>query len=281
MQKISDNRCYIGQQQVYQHDSESTQTPMRFSIYLPDQTKHSPCPALFWLSGLTCTEENFTVKAGAQRIASELGLIIIAPDTSPRSDNVHDEPDAYDIGKGAGFYVDATEAPWQPHYQMHSYIAHELPELIKQHFPVDADRFGIFGHSMGGHGALVMHLRYPQLFKSVSAYAPITAPSQVSWGQKVLSAYLGADKQVWRNYDACELVSQRASQAEILIDQGADDQFLVEQLKPELFVEACRKSSQPVCLRMQSGHDHSYFTIASFIEDHLRHHADALSAIQP
>lgn len=276
MQRISSNRSFGGQQQVFEHNSESTHTPMRFSAYMPPQVNNASCPALFWLSGLTCTEENFTVKAGAQRMASELGLIIIAPDTSPRGD-VPDEPDAYDLGKGAGFYVDATQDPWQANYRMHTYVACELPALIKEHFPVDADRLGIFGHSMGGHGALVMHLRYPQLFKSVSAYAPIVAPTQVPWGHKVLSAYLGDDRENWRDYDACELVARGASDVEILIDQGTDDEFLADQLKPELFVEACRQAGQALNLRMQSGYDHSYYCIASFMEDHLRHHAQALS----
>ncbi len=278
MDMISSNRSFLGQQQVYQHDSVSTKTPMRFSIYIPDIAQQTSCPTLFWLSGLTCTEENFTVKAGAQRVASELGLIIVAPDTSPRGSHVPDNPDAYDLGKGAGFYVDAVEKPWQANYQMHSYIAQELPELVKQNFPMDPDRMGVFGHSMGGHGALVMHLRYPELFKSISAYAPIVAPSQVPWGQKILSAYLGSDRQKWQNYDACALVARRPSDTTILIDQGTEDEFLAEQLKPELFVEACRKVGQPVHLRMQSGYDHSYFTIASFMEDHLRHHADMLSS---
>lgn len=277
MEIISNNRSFLGQQQVYQHDCASTKTPMRFSIYLPDIAQQAPCPTLFWLSGLTCTEENFTVKAGVQRVASELGMIIIAPDTSPRGDHIPDDSDAYDLGQGAGFYVDATEEPWQTNYQMHSYIAQELPELVKQHFPVDSDRIGIFGHSMGGHGALVMHLRYPELFKSASAFAPIVAPSQVPWGQKILSTYLGSERQTWLDYDACALVTRGPSNVEILIDQGTEDEFLTGQLKPELFVEACRKVGQPVHLRMQSGYDHSYFTIASFMADHLRHHADLLS----
>ncbi len=275
MQQISNQRCFAGQQQVYQHASVSTRTAMRFSIYLPDQAREAHCPALFWLSGLTCTEENFTVKAGAQRMASQLGLIIIAPDTSPRGD-IPDDPDAYDLGKGAGFYVDASEQPWQTHYQMHSYIAAELPALITQHFPVDSRRFGVFGHSMGGHGALIMHLRYPRLFKTVSAYAPIVAPSRVPWGQKVLSTYLGDNPAAWLEYDACELVGRQATSAHILIDQGDADEFLEQQLQPQRFIQACQSAGQSVQLRMQPGFDHSYYCIASFIDDHLQHHANAL-----
>lgn len=276
MEQLSNNRCFAGSQAVYRHHSESCNTPMQFSIYLPDVSQQVSCPALFWLSGLTCTEENFTVKAGAQRMASELGLVIVAPDTSPRGD-IADDPDAYDLGKGAGFYVDATRPPWSDNYQMHSYIAMELPALIRSHFPVDPERFGVFGHSMGGHGALTMHLRYPRVFKSVSAFAPIVAPTRVPWGQKILSAYLGEDHSQWQDYDACELVSRGASDADILIDQGDQDEFLADQLKPQLFADACHAAGQSINLRMQPGYDHSYFFITSFIEDHLQHHARALA----
>ncbi len=276
MQQLSNNRIFDGQQLVYQHNSDCCKSSMRFSIYLPDLSRQAPCPALFWLSGLTCTEQNFTVKAGAQRVASELGLIVIAPDTSPRGD-IADDPDAYDLGKGAGFYVDATQPPWADNYQMHTYIAAELPALIQQHFSVDAERLGVFGHSMGGHGALTMHLRYPEVFKSVSAFAPIVAPARVPWGRKVLTAYLGKDEQQWYQYDACRLVRQNQTEAEILIDQGSADEFLMEQLQPELFTAACQAAGQPVQLRMQQGYDHSYYFITSFIEDHLRHHARNLN----
>lgn len=276
--QISQQRCFNGEQYIYQHASQYCHGDMRFSAYVPDKAKQTPCPALFWLSGLTCNEENFIFKAGAQRVASELGVILIAPDTSPRGTS-HDNPDAYDIGHGAGFYVDATQPPWHPHYQMHSYIAKELPSVASQLFSIDNDRLGIFGHSMGGHGALTLHLHYPDVFRSVSALAPIVAPSQVPWGQKVLTAYLGDNPKHWSTYDACALVAHRPSAAHILIDQGDADNFLTDQLQPELFTKACHINGQSLELRMQAGYDHSYFFIASFIEDHIRHHVDALTNI--
>jgi len=253
---------------------------MRFSVFTPPREKHGPgpFPTLFWLSGLTCTEENFTVKAGAQRAAAALGLMIVAPDTSPRGDHVPDlEPKTYDFGKGAGFYLDATEAPWAANYRMRSYIAEELPALISAHFPADAERFGVFGHSMGGHGALTLHLKHPDRFRSCSAFSPIVAPSSVPWGRKAFTHYLGPDESRWAAYDATRLLGDRgASRAPILIDQGTADQFLVEQLRPELFAEAARRAGQELTLRMREGYDHSYFFIASFIDEHLDWHRAAL-----
>jgi len=248
---------------------------MKFAVYTPPGK--GSFPVLYWLSGLTCTEENFITKAGAQRVASELGLVIVAPDTSPRGEGVPDDPDkAYDFGLGAGFYVDATVAPWSKHYKMYSYITRELPALIEKEFPVDASRAGIFGHSMGGHGAMTIHLKNPGTFKTCSAFSPIVAPSQVPWGKKALSNYLGKDESKWAAYDATRLVAARASKAEILIDQGTADNFLAEQLRPEIFAKAADTAGQKFTLRMQDGYDHSYYFIASFIEDHLRWHAARL-----
>ena len=245
-------------------------------MYLPPQAeKEGKLPVLYWLSGMTCTEENFTSKAGAQRVAAELGLIIVAPDTSPRGEGVPDDPGgAYDFGLGAGFYVNATQAPFATHYNMYDYIVEELPALIEKEFPVDSERAGIFGHSMGGHGALTIHLKNQTKFKSCSAFAPIVAPSQVPWGQKALGNYLGEDKRAWDAYDATRLLLDHgASDAHILIDQGTADDFLTEQLKPEIFEATAKETDQALTLRMQEGYDHSYYFIASFIEDHLRWHA--------
>lgn len=280
MKEVSSNKSFGGVQSVYAHASTSCNCEMRFAVFTPPEDVHGkgPYPALFWLSGLTCTEENFTAKAGAQRIAAELGLMIIAPDTSPRGGDVPDDPDgAYDFGLGAGFYLDATEHPWSTNYKMYSYIAQELPALIRKELPVDADRIGVSGHSMGGHGALTIHLKNPDRFKTCSAFAPIVAPSEVPWGRKAFSNYLGPDESAWRNYDASALVIERPSGADILIDQGGADQFLSEQLRPALFAEACRRSGQALTLRMQDGYDHSYYFIASFIEDHLRWHHERLT----
>lgn len=265
-----------GTQAIYSHRSDACDCDMRVSVFLPPQAKDGPCPALVWLSGLTCTEENFTVKAGAQRIAAELGLIIIAPDTSPRGDHVPDTEDQYDFGKGAGFYLNATENPWANNYQMETYIRDELTAWVSENLPVNMDRCGIFGHSMGGHGALTLHLKNPELYKTCSAFAPIVAPSQVPWGQKALAGYLGSDKSTWDQYDSTTLVASQPSTADILIDQGKDDQFLEEHLQPQLFSAACEKSGQSVNIRMQDGYDHSYYFIATFMEDHLRHHAERL-----
>lgn len=279
LETISEQRCFDGVQGVYQHPSTACNGPMRFAVYRPDrEIAGTRVPVVTFLAGLTCTEENFTVKAGAQRVASELGLLVVAPDTSPRGQEIAGEDDSYDFGSGAGFYLDATREPWSRAYRMYSYITRELPEVIRNHFHADMDRQAIMGHSMGGHGALTLHLKHPEVYKSVSAFAPIVAPTRVPWGEKAFTGYLGEDREAWKTYDACELVRQRPSGARILIDQGGDDPFLKEQLRPELFTEACKAAGQACEVRMQAGYDHSYFFIATFIEDHLRHHAAALSA---
>jgi S-formylglutathione hydrolase len=274
----SQQRSFDGTQGFYSHHSERCGCEMRFAVFQPPQSlSGSPVPLVTFLSGLTCTEENFTVKSGFQRVAAELGLMVLVPDTSPRGLAIEGEDDAYDFGSGAGFYLDATQAPWSGHYKMYSYITQELPALIAKHFPTDMGRQGIMGHSMGGHGAITIHLRNPGVYKSVSAFAPICAPSQCPWGQKAFEGYLGPDRESWRQYDSCELLVERPSGATLLIDQGAADGFLGEQLRPDLLVEACEAAGQKVELRMQPGYDHSYFFIATFIEDHLRHHSEALA----
>jgi len=280
---IREQRCFGGVQGTYSHSSAATGTTMRLSVFQPPQIVEGPRPALIYLSGLTCTEENFTTKAGAQRYAAERGLVLIAPDTSPRGEGVADDP-AYDLGQGAGFYVDATERPWAPHYRMYSYIVDELPGLLAGRFALRPGALGITGHSMGGHGALVIGLRNPGRFRSISALAPIVAPSRVPWGEKALGSYLGEARGVWSPYDACALVEARGRGgapplAEILIDQGEADDFLETQLRPELFAEACAAAGQPLRVRRHQGYDHSYYFIASFIGDHIRHHADALGAL--
>jgi len=276
MEKISANRVYDGSQQAWQHKSSACGCPMRFGIFLPPQAQHTAVPVLYWLSGLTCTDENFATKAGAQRVAAELGMAIVMPDTSPRGLGLPGENDDYDFGSGAGFYLNATQAPWAGHYNMYDYVVEELPALINQHFPVADQRVSISGHSMGGHGALTIALKNPDRYRSVSAFAPIVAPTQVPWGRKAFAGYLGTNEHDWQQYDATELVKQVQLETEILIDQGDADNFLVEQLKPELFAAACAESGQALQLRMQPGYDHSYFFIATFIEDHLRFHATAL-----
>lgn len=274
---VSQARCFGGVQYVYRHTSQETGTPMRLAAFVPPQAERGKVPVVWFLSGLTCTEENFTVKAGAQRVAAELGLILIAPDTSPRGEGVPDDPEgAYDLGLGAGFYVDATQEPWARHYRMRSYIERELPELVAENLPADMDRQGITGHSMGGHGALTIALRNPSRFRAVSAFAPISSPINCPWGEKALSAYLGADRETWRDYDACALIDSGARLPDLLVDQGAADGFLESQLKPQLLEAACTKAGIPLTLRRQEGYDHSYFFIATFIEDHLRWHAERL-----
>jgi len=277
---ISEARSYAGTQFVYEFDSQELKGPTRIGLYVPDSVANgaSKAPALLWLSGLTCTEDNFVSKAGAQRIASELGLVIIAPDTSPRGEDVPDDPEAaWDFGLGAGFYVDATQAPWSTHYRMRSYIENELLDAVSEVNAIDRSRVGIFGHSMGGHGALTIGMRNPQTFKSISAFAPICAPLQCPWGEKALGNYLGADRRSWREYDACALLEDGARPDALLVDQGASDNFLQEQLKPELLEAACKASGVKLELRRQAGFDHSYFFIASFMEEHLRWHASRLS----
>jgi len=280
MERISSSRCFGGDQAVWKHASRALSCEMRFAVFAPPVEKFGkgPYPTLFWLSGLTCTEDNFTVKAGAQRVAADLGLMIVAPDTSPRGEDVPDmDPKTYDFGKGAGFYLDATQEPYSKNYRMYSYVVDELAALIAANFPSDAARTGISGHSMGGHGALTIHLKNPGKFKSCSAFSPIVAPSAVPWGRKAFTHYLGEDEARWADYDATQLLAARgASDAHILIDQGTADQFLAEQLRPQLFAEAARKAGQKLTLNMREGYDHSYFFIASFIEDHLRWHRAAL-----
>ena len=276
MKPISQNKIHGGDQAVYEHRSDACDCDMRVGVFTPEGVTNAP--ALIWLSGLTCTEQNFVTKAGAQRIAAELGMVIIAPDTSPRGDHVPDTEDRYDFGKGAGFYLDATVMPWMENYSMETYIRDELTHWMKENLPqVDQQRIGIFGHSMGGHGALTLHLKNPTLFKSCSAFSPIVAPTQVPWGRKAFEGYLGDNESRWADYDATELVMKQPSEAHILIDQGTDDEFLKEHLRPEIFDIACQKMGQNLTLRMQEGYDHSYYFIASFIEDHMKWHAEALS----
>ncbi|WP_293224179.1 S-formylglutathione hydrolase [Ottowia sp.] len=275
MERIEHHASFKGRQEVWQHASTSTGTDMKFGIYLPPQALAGErCPVLYWLSGLTCSEQNFITKAGAQQYAAQHGLIVVAPDTSPRGPGVPDD-DAYDLGQGAGFYVNATQAPWAAHFRMQDYVADELPALVEQHFPA-TDVRGIFGHSMGGHGALITALRHPGRYRSVSAFAPIAAPAQVPWGQKALTAYLGSDPKVWADWDAAALIAQaRAERLPLLIDQGEADEFL-PQLRPDLLQAACEKAGHPITLRMQPGYDHSYYFIASFMGEHVAHHAAAL-----
>lgn len=275
---IDEHRCFAGRQLRVRHWSSTLDCEMVFALYLPPQAEQGPVPALYWLSGLTCTDANFTEKAGAQRVAAELGIAIVAPDTSPRGEGVPDDPEgAYDFGLGAGFYVNATEAPWQRHYQMYDYVVEALPALIEANFPV-SDRRAISGHSMGGHGALVCALRNPGRYLSVSAFSPICHPMDCPWGQKALSNYLGKDRSAWAKWDASALIAGASERLPLLVDQGAADNFLAEQLKPETLEAACAAVGHPLTLRMQPGYDHSYYFIASFIEDHLHHHAGALLA---
>jgi len=260
---------------VHQHESNVCHCPMQFAVYSPPAAKQHKVPVIWFLSGLTCTWANVMEKSGLQRIASELGVMVVAPDTSPRGETIAND-EAYDLGQGAGFYLTATEKPWAPHFAMDQYITDELSEIIFTEFNGDPERQGITGHSMGGHGALTLHLKNPTRFKSVSAFSPIAAPSQVPWGQKAFTAYLGEDRSTWAQYDACDLVSTQKSDAHILIDTGDSDQFLEEHLRPEIFIDACKNAGQSLDYRMQPDYDHSYWFVASFIEDHLKHHAKVL-----
>jgi S-formylglutathione hydrolase len=263
----------------YRHQSKSTSTPMRFSVFAPKQARSGREPVLYYLAGLTCTEETFMIKAGAQRVAAELGLMLVAPDTSPRGLSIPGDSDSWDFGVAAGFYLDATQEPWAKNYRMYTYITQELRSLVETQFPADAARTGIFGHSMGGHGALVLGLRNPDIYKSLSAFAPICAPKQVPWGQKAFSGYLGPDTGQWSAYDATEIMSglkDAARRPHILIDQGLADQFLEKQLPQHVFEAAAKKVGYPLTLRRHEGYDHGYYFISSFIEDHLRHHAKIL-----
>jgi S-formylglutathione hydrolase len=279
LETLERHRSFGGTVGFYRHRSAVSDCPMRFAVYEPPQAANGPVPVLTWLAGLTCTEENFMVKAGAQRLAAELGLMLVAPDTSPRGEGVPDAPDEWDLGQGAGFYVDATQPPWSDHFRMYSYVTAELPSLLGEHFAADLDRQGIFGHSMGGHGALVIGLRNPEVYASVSAFAPIVAPGHCPWGRKAFTAYLGEDPHGWRDWDACELIgriSDARGRTKILVDQGEADPFLAEQLLPERLESACEAAGYPLELRRHAGYDHSYWFVASFIEDHLRHHAARL-----
>ena len=274
MQRIEHHASFGGRQEVWQHASSSTGTDMKLGVYLPPKAlAGEKCPVLYWLSGLTCTEQNFITKAGAQQFAAEHNLIVVAPDTSPRGEGVAND-DAYDLGQGAGFYVNATQQPWAPHFRMEDYVVDELPALIEQHFPASQAR-GISGHSMGGHGALTLALRHPGRYKSVSAFAPIVAPSQVPWGQKALRAYLGDDAAAWKAHDTVALIASATERLPLLVDQGDADEFLA-QLRPELLQAACEQAGHPLTLRLQPGYDHSYYFIASFMGEHVAHHARAL-----
>jgi S-formylglutathione hydrolase len=277
IQLVSEHACFGGVQQFYKHDSLETRGVMKFSVYQPPQAKTGKVPVLYYLAGLTCTEETFPIKAHAQQAAAELGLMLIAPDTSPREPRIPGDADKWDFGQGAGFYVDATQAPWSTNYRMYSYVARELPEVAAANLPILPAATGIFGHSMGGHGALTIALRNPSQYKSVSAFAPIGAPMQCPWGQKAFTNYLGPDQEKWREHDASELVARKPFPAPILIDQGTADQFLADkQLLPEKFAAAAEKSGQKVTLRMLPGYDHGYYFIQTFMADHLRHHAKIL-----
>lgn len=276
MKRLEHRACFGGWQDVYQHESKSLRCPMNFAIYLPKEAETKKLPVLYWLSGLTCNEQNFITKAGAQRYASEHGVIIVAPDTSPRGDSIPNE-NSYDLGVGAGFYVNATQEPWSKNYKMYDYIVHELPTLIEENFSVSRKR-GIFGHSMGGHGALMIALKNPDLFQSASAFSPIVAPSQVPWGEKAFTAYLGRDKKAWAEYDTVELISKATKQIPLLVDQGLSDEFLENELRPELLKKACKKTGHPLTLNLREGYDHSYYFIASFVGDHIKHHAKELKS---
>ncbi len=276
MERMERRACCGGWQEVWRHESAVLGCAMNFAVYLPPQAAQQKLPVLYWLSGLTCTEQNFITKAGAQRYAAEHGVILVAPDTSPRGDEVADA-EGYDLGKGAGFYVNATQAPWNRQYRMYDYIVEELPALVEKHFPATAAR-AISGHSMGGHGALTIALKNPWRYRSVSAFAPIVAPSQVPWGEKAFTAYLGADKDAWQAHDACALLRDAPERLPLLVDQGDADEFLDGQLKPHLLQAAAQAAGHPLTLRLQPGYDHSYYFIASFIGEHIAHHAQALRA---
>ena len=275
MEKIEDRGCFGGRQQVWRHASQVLGCTMRFAVYLPPQAETNACPVLYWLSGLTCNEQNFITKAGAQRYAAEHGMILVAPDTSPRGDDVPNDP-AYDLGQGAGFYLNATQAPWATHFRMYDYIVDELPALIEANFPA-TDARSISGHSMGGHGALMIALKNPGRYRSVSAFSPIVAPSQVPWGEKAFSAYLGDDRAQWLAWDTCALIASAQERLPLLVDQGEADEFLEGQLKPELLEKACEQAAHPLTLRKWAGYDHSYYFIASFIGEHVGWHAGALT----
>ncbi len=279
LQLVNRVKTFNGWLETYDHESVACKCTMRFAIYLPPQAELGPVPVLYWLSGLTCTHENFMTKSGAQRYAAELGIALVAPDTSPRGPDIPDVDDAWDFGTGAGFYVNATQQPWSENYNMYDYVTKELPTLIEDHFGFDPELKSVSGHSMGGHGALIAALKNPGKYRSVSAFAPICAPMQCAWGEKAFSGYLGSDRETWKAYDATCLVERAGHALPILIDQGDDDEFLAEQLKPELLYKAALIKQYPLTLRMQPGYDHGYDFVATFIGEHLRYHADALKSL--
>jgi S-formylglutathione hydrolase len=277
IQLVSEHACFGGKQQFYKHDSRETRGPMKFSVYQPPQAKAGRVPVLYYLAGLTCTEETFPIKAHAQAVAAELGLMLVAPDTSPREPRIPGDAQMWDFGQGAGFYVDATQAPWSANYRMYSYVSRELREVVAANLPALAGATGIFGHSMGGHGALTLALRNPTQYQSASAFSPVAAPMQCPWGQKAFTNYLGPDQETWREHDATQLVARKPFPTHILIDQGAADQFLADQqLLPEKFAAAAAAAGQKLNLRMQPGYDHGYYFIQTFMADHLQHHAKIL-----
>lgn len=278
LETISEQRSFGGVQGFYKHASSTNNGAMKFAVYKPPQAEHNAVPVLYYLAGLTCTEETFVIKGGAQRLASQLGIMLVAPDTSPRNTGIDGEASDWEFGAGAGFYVDATQAPYSTFFNMYSYVTKELPQIVGENFPADMNRESIFGHSMGGHGALTIALKHPNRYKSVSAFAPIVAPSQVHWGRKALPRYLGDDRKAWADYDATQLVARGIFPGEILIDQGEADKFLADELRPQIFEEAAKKAGQKLTLRMQPGYDHSYYFISTFMDDHLKHHAAALHA---
>lgn len=272
----SKHRCFGGTQGFYQHDSQTIGLPMRFSVYQPPQALNCPVPVLFFLAGLTCTEETFMIKAGAQRLSAEYGLMLVTMDTSPRQTGIVGEDDDWDFGTGAGFYLDATQTPWSNHYCMESYVTQELRDIILTQFPADHDHVGIFGHSMGGHGALTLALRHPDLYQSVSAFAPITSPMHCPWGKKAFSTYFGDNREKWQSHDATALIEAGYHVPELLIDQGLNDSFLTEQLHPDRFETACQKAGQKLTLRHHEDYDHGYYFISTFMADHLQHHRKLL-----
>lgn len=274
---LSEHGCFGGVQGFYRMASDACGGDMRFAVFQPPQARAGKVPVLYFLAGLTCSEETATMKAGAQRVAAELGLMLVMPDTSPRGTGIDGATGDWEFGEAAGFYLDATQAPWSSRFRMETHVVHELPAVVLQHFPAAPGRAGIFGHSMGGHGALVLALRHPERYRSLSAFAPIVAPSRMPWGEKAFSRYLGDHHHVWAEHDACELVKRRPFGGTILVDQGLDDKFLATQLQPERFEAACAEAGQDLVLRRHAGYDHGYYFIASFIEDHLRHHAALLA----
>ncbi len=279
LKTLSEQRCHGGVQGFYEHASDACGGPMRFALFLPPQAKKRSCPVLYFLAGLTCTQETATIKAGAQRLAAQLGMALVMPDTSPRDTGIADATGDWEVGEGAGFYLDATQAPWSSRFRMERYITRELPALLAASFPLDVTRSALCGHSMGGHGALTLGLRHREMYRSISALSPIVAPSQVPWGHKAFTRYLGPAPQDWLQHDACALVRGQTFPGTLLVDQGEDDPFLAKQLQPELFERACADAGQALLLRRHAGYDHSYYFIASFIDDHLRHHATALGLL--